>query len=167
MEFHQRSCSSVMSAEMWIGRFYLQRGAAHGADEPRARRGFWPARERCRRGRTRWKSRRGLGFAEEQRVQSERSGVPGERRTILVVRIGGALPRRRHAAQINLRANQSRRFAADELRDAAFRERDGQAAFAAIMRALDHAGINQRAQAEVQFFFLSRSQRGGVPVFLP
>ena len=49
---------------------------------------------------------------------------------------------------------QARGFARDLLRDAAFRERHGQAAFAAIVRAFDHAGMNQRAQGEVQFFFL-------------
>ena len=39
-------------------------------------------------------------------------------------------------AQVNCRTNQTRRVAGDELADAAFGERDGQAAFAAIVRAL-------------------------------
>ena len=57
-------------------------------------------------------------------------------------------------SEVNLGADQPRRFAGDLLADAAFGERDGQAAFAAIMRALDHAGVDQRPQGQVQLLFL-------------
>ena len=53
--------------------------------------------------------------------------------------------------EINARADQSRGFAGDLLADAALGERDGQAAIAAIMRALDQAGLDEAKQRGVQF----------------
>ena len=44
----------------------------------------------------------------------------------------------------------TRGFAGDELADAAFRERDGQAAFAAIVRALHQAALDQAQERGVQ-----------------
>ena len=71
-------------------------------------------------------------------------------------------------SQVDFGANQPRRFAGDELGDAAFGQRDGQAAFAAIVRALHEAGLDQADAAWCAVVFAtSRSQRGGVPVFWP
>jgi hypothetical protein len=54
------------------------------------------------------------------------------------------------------------------LANAAFREANSQAAFAAIVRALHEAALDQAEQRGVQRLRgLSRSQRGGEPFFLP
>ena len=46
--------------------------------------------------------------------------------------------------------DEARRFAGDELADAAFGERNGEAAFAAIVRALHEAGLDQADERGVQ-----------------
>ena len=55
-------------------------------------------------------------------------------------------------AQINSSANQTRRFPSNQLRNTAFRKRDGEAAFAAIVRALHEAGLDQAEERGVQGF---------------
>ena len=70
----------------------------------------------------------GLGFAEEQGVQAKL--VPG--------------------GQIHLGPQQARGVTGDQLADGAFRQRHGQTAIAAIMRALHQAGLDQAQQRGVQ-----------------
>ncbi len=69
-----------------------------------------------------------LSFAEEQRVEADVFD----------------------GAQVHGRANEARRFPGDELADAAFGECDGEAAFAAIVRALHEAGLDQADERGVQ-----------------
>ena len=71
-----------------------------------------------------------LRFAEEQGIQTD------------IVKGG----------QIHLRAEQTRRITGNQLADGAFRQRDRQTAIAAIMRALDDAGLDQPQQRGVQGF---------------
>ena len=88
-----------------------------------------------------------LRFAEEQGVQTERRPL-----TPSLSPAGGKGVRRTGEgdAQIYRSSNKSWCFAGDELADAAFGERDGEAAFAAIVRAFHEAGLNQADERGMQ-----------------
>jgi hypothetical protein len=83
-----------------------------------------------------------LGFAEKQSIQPSTGG--GGYRWVW----------RREGGQINPSANEPRGFASDLLADATFGQGYGQSTLAAVMGALDRAGMDQCSEREVEFAFL-------------